>query len=344
VISVIIPTLDRPLLLNEALRSLDRQEYRDFEVIVVNDGGCSVEDVVERWRARLPLRLIDLEQRQGVSRARNLGIEHANGDLIAFLDDDDVFLAAHLERAQAALRATAADFVYLGALVSERRRMTLPRGRQALGHTKAYAFSDRFLLVANYIHTGSVVVRNFADSRVRFDESLRVCEDWDLWITLRRHLDYRMCFLDELTTIHHRVPGSPGLIADAQLLSPTPLAVARRKIHSKWPTGDAQINAYREWLIEFEHFRNNWIFNGHRVPKHLFDKVLSDLYRRFSRSEDVNRAAIRSFFENGQAHSKDESIPTHKTRDETQLMAAHSVAAEDGSFRGTSETWRRSSA
>ena len=71
---------------------------------------------------------------------------------------------------------------------------------------------------------------------------------------------------------------------------------------------------------------------------------LRDLYGRFSRSEDVNRAAIRSFFENGLAHTKDESNPTHKTRDETQLMAAHSVAAEDGSFRGTSDTWRRSSA
>ncbi|HMI98972.1 MAG TPA: glycosyltransferase family A protein [Gaiellaceae bacterium] len=294
-ITVIIPTLNRPRLLTEALRSVGGQHYKDLEVIVVNDGGTSLEAVVEPWRRRLRLTLIELEHWNGVSGARNVGIDHASGEFIAFLDDDDVFLPQHLARARSELR-NGADFVYTAAAVSEKRLMELPPGWAKTMHTKAYEFSDRFLLVANFIHTGSVVARNFASTPVRFDETLAVCEDWDLWIALQMQLGYSASFVDELTSIHHRVPGSRGLIATAQTVAPTPLSRARAQIHEKWKTTDRQVAAHRAWLAEFEAYRNERISLGLPVPKHLFDTVLRHLHGCFARGDCADYAAISRLF------------------------------------------------
>ena len=225
-ISVIIPTYERPWLLQDALRSVASQQYRDVEVVVVNDGGRSVDDAVAPWRRSLDIVLIDLPERNGPARARNAAIDVASGDLLAFLDDDDVFLPHHLELLHDSLAERPdLDLVYSGALVSEHRLDSVPHDSLQMPR-KAYRFDERFLLVANFIHTGSVLVRNFADSTVRFDESLTHCEDWDLWIALRFDLGLTIEYVDGLSSIYHQVLGTAGLVAQAQTVVPSPFTVA----------------------------------------------------------------------------------------------------------------------
>src|SRR5437879_807514 len=291
-ISVIIPTFQRPSLLCHALRSVDSQAYKDFEVIVVNDGGPSLETSIAPWRRAFPLRLIESSERRGPASARNVGIEHAAGEYIAFLDDDDVFLPTHLGAAHEALAGRRElDFVYLGALVSDRRLSALPPDWSEM-HMKSYEFDDRFLLVANYIHTGSVVVRNFTGSQVRFDESLTHCEDWDLWLALRLDLRYEVTFVDRLTSIYHQVPRSAGLVAQAQTSVPSPFTIVRERLHAKWPTADDYVLAYREWLTAFESYRNQVIADRRAIPTHLFDRVLRYLYRKFSSGDHADPSTI----------------------------------------------------
>jgi glycosyltransferase involved in cell wall biosynthesis len=94
--SVIIPTRNRLAPLLRALVSLDRQSFRDFEVIIVDDG--SDEDIASASPQfpDLALRVLRSEPRGG-NHARNLGTDAALGRFIAYLDSDDVFLAEKLE-------------------------------------------------------------------------------------------------------------------------------------------------------------------------------------------------------------------------------------------------------
>ena len=87
-LSIIIPTYNRPQLLSEAVNSALAQTIDDFEVIVVDDCSSRPINLPEHPR----LRTIRLEQNQGGAAARNIGVEAARGKWITFLDDDDLLL------------------------------------------------------------------------------------------------------------------------------------------------------------------------------------------------------------------------------------------------------------
>src|ERR1700751_565412 len=91
--SIIIPTFNRAGLLQQALESVAQQTFRDFETLVVDDGST---DVTPQVAASFGARLLRQENR-GPGAARNLGIQHARGNYIAFLDSDDQWLPWTLE-------------------------------------------------------------------------------------------------------------------------------------------------------------------------------------------------------------------------------------------------------
>jgi glycosyltransferase involved in cell wall biosynthesis len=97
--SIIIPTYNRKDLLKErALKSLINQTYKDFEIIVINDGGEDVSDFIEEYKDKgLDIKYISYKENKGASYARNRGIEIAQGEWIGFLDDDDEYLNNTLE-------------------------------------------------------------------------------------------------------------------------------------------------------------------------------------------------------------------------------------------------------
>ncbi len=103
-VSVIIPTYNRAGLVQEAVASVLAQTWRDFEVLVVDDGGSDGTDAaLAPYASRL--RLLRRESRGGVSAARNTGIEAARGEWLAFLDSDDLWLPEKLARQMAYLAA-----------------------------------------------------------------------------------------------------------------------------------------------------------------------------------------------------------------------------------------------
>src|ERR1700739_309533 len=96
-VSVIIPAYNASRYIPEALDSVFAQSFQDLEVIVVNDGSPDTPQLQEALR-RYADRLVCIEQpNRGVSAARNLAIQNARGDLLAFLDADDVWLPQYLE-------------------------------------------------------------------------------------------------------------------------------------------------------------------------------------------------------------------------------------------------------
>lgn len=108
-VSVVISTYNRPYPLAELLESLSRQTYPHFDVVIVNDGGERVDDIVALY-PELDVQLIHCAENVGHVEARNIGVKAAQGNVIMLCDDDDLLLSCHLERMVAELAD--ADFVY----------------------------------------------------------------------------------------------------------------------------------------------------------------------------------------------------------------------------------------
>jgi glycosyltransferase involved in cell wall biosynthesis len=102
-VSVIIPTNNRPELLENALDSVVAQIFPDWEVIVLDDGSQSPvhQHLAERHVQRV--QIVRHDQPRGGPAAKNSGAAMANGEIVAFLDDDDLYAPAYLERAVAVL-------------------------------------------------------------------------------------------------------------------------------------------------------------------------------------------------------------------------------------------------
>ena len=97
-VSVVIPVFNRAWQLQRALSSLQDQTYKNFEVIVSDDGSTEdIAAVVEEFRGTLNICLLKAENFGGPARPRNLGIQNAKGNWIAFLDCDDYWYKNKLE-------------------------------------------------------------------------------------------------------------------------------------------------------------------------------------------------------------------------------------------------------
>jgi len=177
-VSVVVPTRDRLEKLQRALSGVDRQHFRDFEVIVVDDG--SVDATVPWLRMQCPgVRVLAMETPGGAARARNRALELARGELVAFLDDDDVWQPAYLEAQVEHLDAhSTATLSYTDHVETDASGHSLRPDTHPL---LTYPNLLIRLLAESFIHTLSVVVcrRQAFDRFGRFDESLHIVHDLD---------------------------------------------------------------------------------------------------------------------------------------------------------------------
>jgi len=96
-VTVIIPSFNRPNMLKEALMSVLSQSYQNYEIIVINDGGIDVKDIIASIDTDRNIIYLQHEENRGLPAARNTGIRAAGGKYIAYLDDDDIYYPNHLE-------------------------------------------------------------------------------------------------------------------------------------------------------------------------------------------------------------------------------------------------------
>ncbi|HEX8344141.1 MAG TPA: glycosyltransferase family 2 protein [Actinoplanes sp.] len=280
-VSVITPTFNRPEKLRRALASLVRQTVAaDVEAVVINDGGCPVDDVVREFRNDLTVTLRTLPQNQGVSRARNEGMRIAQGELVAFLDDDDVYAPDHLGAAIQRIGVDA-DFVFVNTPV-----VTTPVVNGDIASAEvvdAYDFpDDRGLLeVTNHIPPVAVVCRSPARAGCEFDTSLRVFEDWDMWLRMQRDFGYRFAYSPRPTAALQRIRGEKSLttatLGDASAL----LEFARSydRICSRFPARSEATRHARKYLRVFYDATGRLLDAGRRPHPQYYERCLRVLYR-----------------------------------------------------------------
>ena len=191
-VSVIIPTFNRGYCLEESIRSVLEQSFIDFELVVVDDGSTdNTSELVRRFPA---VKLIRLEEKnRGVSFARNRGVVEAQGDWVGFLDSDDLWeqgkLATQVKWIE---RHPDLQMVYTDEIWIRNGVRVNPMNK----HRKYSGDIFRYCLPLCIVSPSSVLLRAKVLSEVGgFDESMPVCEDYDLWLRIAKR--YPFHFIEE---------------------------------------------------------------------------------------------------------------------------------------------------
>ncbi len=260
-LTVAIATYNQAHFLADALRSVMAQGRRADEVLVVDDGSDDDPDSVVR---SFPGVAIVRQDNAGLSAARNTALECATGDVILFLDADDMLLPSALSSALACrAESPGVALVYGG-----HRRVNavgVPIGKARFTATGEDAHAD--FLRGNAIGMHATVLYDCAVLRVvgGFDTNLRKCEDYDVYLRISRR---------------HRIAHHPGIVADYRIHGDNMSGDSRAMLHwvevvrdrfrpssadprqwnDAWRQGKRIWRAHyvAEWLERGRETRQNW--------------------------------------------------------------------------------------
>ncbi|OGP53024.1 MAG: hypothetical protein A2Y65_08950 [Deltaproteobacteria bacterium RBG_13_52_11] len=177
-VSAIIPTYNRKAFVLEAVDSVLSQTYGDYELIVVDDGSSDgTGEALKQYGKQLRY---SYQANQGVSTARNRGLEFAQGEFVAFLDSDDLWLPKKLqiqvafmdEHPEAQICYTDEIWIRRGVYVNPKKK-----------HAKYSGWIYPHCLPLCIISPSSALMhRGLFEQVGAFDPQLPVCEDYDLWL------------------------------------------------------------------------------------------------------------------------------------------------------------------
>jgi hypothetical protein len=183
-ISVILPTRDRREILPRALESLNQQAYGSWEALIVDDGS---RDETSRYLKSLNdnrFRIFGCDGR-GACAARNIALRHARGEIIAYLDDDNMMHPNWLKSVVWAFQQRPEiDVLYGGFIIDDMLRMD-SKGRGELPTLFLQSYDYHAVAHANVADI-SCIAHRAKLSEAHFDESLREMGDWDLFLRLTR--------------------------------------------------------------------------------------------------------------------------------------------------------------
>ena len=199
-ISVIIPTYNRARFLDRAIKSILEQSLKAHEIIVVDDGSDDKTDLVLN-KYKDSIKVIK-QSNKGVSFARNIGIKSSSAEWIALLDSDDEWLKDklkiqyefHQKNRHLLFSHTKERWVKNSKIVNQKSKHQKPEG---------YCFRDNLEFCK--ISPSTVMIhRSIFESVGYFDEDLKVCEDYDLWLRILR--EFELGLINKELTIKHAHP------------------------------------------------------------------------------------------------------------------------------------------
>ena len=194
-VSIIIPTYDRAKTICDSVRSVLEQTYNNIEVIVIDD--CSTDNTKDLLLARFEtytnFTYYKLKNNSGACVARNFGIQLAKGEIVGFLDSDDVLKKNKIEKQVDFLLKNNAQ------LCASSFTRIFRDGKTTVVSVPSDVRENVLnnLLYCNFITTGTLIGYKYCFEKVEFDESLPRYQDWDL--VLRLCQTFKICFINDST-------------------------------------------------------------------------------------------------------------------------------------------------
>jgi glycosyltransferase involved in cell wall biosynthesis len=235
-VSVIMPSYNTAALIGEALESVFAQSYRDFEVIVINDGSPDTPDlerVLDPYRERIVY--LKQENRRACG-ARNNGVTHAKGEYLAFLDSDDSWTSGYLQAQVEHLEAGSLDMIYCDCLIygdTPQAGKTFMQGCPSAGPVN---FESVLLEKCQIPISGTVVRRQALINAGLFDERLAMCDDYEMWL--------RLAYQGARITYHSNV------LSRIRIGRPNSLSVSNSRMAAALVTILSNVRA--EWSLSVE--------------------------------------------------------------------------------------------
>lgn len=271
-VSVIIPVYNRPQLVQDAFKSIIAQEYRDLEVLVVDDcSSCEmgkVRQVVEEGGGRYHR----LESNLGVSEARNIGVSLSDSRWVAFLDSDDFWYPAKLERQieyhrlrpDLKISQTREKWIRNGAFVNSAKKHQPPTEND-----NVLEVFERLLELCLVSPSSVMLDRELFETLGGFKPEMRVCEDYDLW--LRVSYVEKIGLLDEVLIEKHG--------GHADQLSRSEVAMDRFRVYAIFKLLEQGVDATRaELCLKHLLAKSEVLLQG---AKKRDKSALEDLYSSF---------------------------------------------------------------
>ena len=263
-ISIIIPTYNRSGLLTQAVRSVQAQTFRDWELIIVDDGSTDDTRAVAGKMARDDARIHYVyEPNAGQAAARNKGVESARGEYLAFLDSDDVYLPENLEKKLAFLESH-------------------PDALMVNGPSWIVEYATKkFVDCAAYAPTNWLVRREFFNAAGGFAPQERNAEDMGLRVRAANAFDGREMerFLPEPLTIYFLHPGQVSRRPDEQP------EIFKKRMETLLPNLDPEkMGAYAKFApYILSHYANFCALDGEMATaRRYFKNALNVKFKPFT--------------------------------------------------------------
>jgi glycosyltransferase involved in cell wall biosynthesis len=277
-ISVIIPAYNAAKFIKPALHSVLAQKYSDeSEIIVIDDGSTDNTQSIISEMSQLYKQIISLqnERNKGPSGARNTGLLKAQGEYIAFLDADDVWLPNHLAEGVNFLeKQDKADSVFFNFDVvdyeTQRRLSDWFSQRKFILNLKTEPLGDQYYLICDemfdalidetFIHLQSLIIRKKALKEVLFNEKIMRSEDRDFTIQLYKKSKACFAYKNIITGIYYRHEQS----------------LTNRSLNNALSDDLDQIKLFSEYLSTY----SLDAFQISKIKKILFEKCMSGSYHQ----------------------------------------------------------------
>lgn len=204
-ISIIIPSYNSGMYLEHAIQSVMDQSYANWELLIIDGGStdCSLECALARQRSDARVKLILNPNDTGPAQARAFGINHAHGDVIAFLDADDIWLSEKLERQLRFMTDNSYDFTFTD------YRTISSSGRVSSAKLSGWSENsfNQYLRRRGIANSTVMVRRECISDQVLSAIDKRLGED-TLWWLLILKSGYKAYALKEVLALYRKVPNS----------------------------------------------------------------------------------------------------------------------------------------
>ena len=207
-VSVVIPTYNCGQYISKAIESVLNQTYQNFEIIVIDDGSTdNTKSVLIPYMDKIKY---IYKKNGGPSGARNLGINNAKGEYIAFLDADDLLLEEYLSKCVNYIEKNRYDLVWTDSyadIYNENGIFICRKSgeREDYPSNKDYLYEKLFKRFQNgFSGTYRIVIKKDCFNKIGyFDENLIIIEDWDLWLRIAKN-KLNIGYIQEYLSIYRR--------------------------------------------------------------------------------------------------------------------------------------------